>query len=271
MKDLQNKIVLITGGGEGLGKLMALHFAREGSRVVIWDINREAAEQVVDQIKLSGGHGFALECNVTNREEVYKLAGMVKKEIGKVDVLVNNAGIVNHKTFLESSDEEILNTMNVNAISHFWTTRAFLPEMIEENSGHIVTIASSAGWIGVAGLADYCASKFAIVGFDEALRMEFLKKGLSGMKTTCVTPFFIDTGMFEGLRTKFDFLLPVLKEEDVAKEIVKAVKNDQAYLKMPWMINAIPMFRLIPTALMDWAADFLGVNENIEEFKGRNQ
>lgn len=100
------------------------------------------------------------------------------------------------KDLLDLQDEEILSTMNVNAISHFWTIKAFLPEMIEHNRGHIVTIASLAGTVGVNKLTDYCASKYAAVGLDAALRLELATNGYSKIKTTVVCPWFIDTGMF---------------------------------------------------------------------------
>lgn len=92
----------------------------------------------------------------------------------------------------------IQKTIDVNTVSHQWTVRAFLPKMLENNKGHIVTVASIAGFLGVSGLADYCASKFGAVGFDEALRME-LKSLNSKVTTTCIAPYFIDTGMFTGV------------------------------------------------------------------------
>lgn len=101
--------------------------------------------------------------------------------------------------------------MNINTTAHFWTVREFLPEMIKKNHGHVVTIASIAGWIGVRGLADYCASKFGAVGFDESLRFE-LRALKSNVKTTCICPYFINTGMFDGVKSKFPLLFPILTE-----------------------------------------------------------
>ena len=119
------------------------------------------------------------------------------------------------KDFLELPDDKIEATFDINVLSLFWTGKAFLPSMIQRNRGHIVTIASASGLIGVARLADYASSKWAAVGFDESLRAE-LSKVAPGVMTTVVCPFYINTGMFRGVRSRFPFLLPILEEDDVA-------------------------------------------------------
>ena len=158
--------------------------------------------------------------------------------------------------------------MEVNIIAHFWTAKAFLPDMIAANHGHIVTIASAAGWIGVAGLADYCASKFAAVGFDESIRME-LKKRKSKVRTTCICPYYINTGMFDGVKSRLSFLLPILEEEKVSGKIVKAIKKNRSIVKMPWLVYTVPMLRLVPAAILDGMAAFLGISRSMDEFRGR--
>lgn len=271
MKDLNGQIVLITGGGSGIGRLMALNFAKEGSRLVLWDLNYESAQSVADEIKQTGGDAWAYACDVSDKDFVYDVADKVKKEVGKVDILVNNAGVVSGKPFLECTDEQVRRTMEVNILAHFWTVKSFLPEMINTNHGHVVTIASAAGWIGVAGLADYNASKFAAIGFDEALRMELRKKGLTGVKTTCICPYYINTGMFEGVKTRFNFLLPILDQYDVSNKIVKAIKNDRSYLKMPPIVYTVPLLRLLPANIFDMIADILGISSTMDEFVGRGE
>ena len=100
--------------------------------------------------------------------------------------------------------------------------------------------------------------------------MEFKKKKLKGVKTTVVCPFFIDTGMFEGVKTKFSFLLPILKEKKVVNKIVKAIKKNKAVLRMPWLVSTVPLLRVIPTCMMDWIAKFLGISSSMDDFKGRD-
>ena len=149
------------------------------------------------EIKGKGQKAFAYTIDLCKREEVYKLAATVTKEVrispcylperradspqvGNVSILINNAGIVTGKTLMECPDELMRKTFDVNVVSHFWTLKAFLPHMMANNHGHIVTVASMAGHVGVAGLVDYCASKFAAVGLDESLRAEFKKLKLDG-------------------------------------------------------------------------------------------
>ena len=140
---------------------------------------------------------------------VYSTAEKVREEVGKVDILINNAGVVSGRPFLECTDNQLRRTMEVNALAHFWTVKAFLPDMISSNKGHIVTVASAGGIVGSAGLVDYSASKFAAFGFDEALRSE-LKKQRLNIQTTVVCPYFIKGEMFAGVKTRFSFLLPIL-------------------------------------------------------------
>jgi all-trans-retinol dehydrogenase (NAD+) len=125
-----------------------------------------------------------------------------------VDILINNAGIVSGKKILDITERDLKKTFDVNAISHVFTVKEFLPEMLKQDKGHIVSIVSVAGIIGVPGLSDYCGSKFAAFGIDESLRLE-LKNLKSNVTTTCVCPYFINTGMFEGVKTDFP-LLPML-------------------------------------------------------------
>eukprot|EP01126_Amoeba_proteus_P037878 TRINITY_DN3925_c0_g1_i12.p1 TRINITY_DN3925_c0_g1~~TRINITY_DN3925_c0_g1_i12.p1 ORF type:complete len:166 (+),score=32.65 TRINITY_DN3925_c0_g1_i12:460-957(+) len=161
-------------------------------------------------------------------------------------------------------------TMKVNTEAHFWTVRAFVPDMVARNRGHVVTIASAAGISGTTGLADYCASKFAAFGFDEALRLEFKSKGKDGCNTTCVCPFFIDTGMFDGCRSRFSFLLPILKPDYVADRIVIGILENQNYVLLPDLVWIVFLVRfLCPTWLQDRVAQFLGLTTAMDHFVGR--
>ncbi|WAR18076.1 RDHE2-like protein [Mya arenaria] len=152
------------------------------------------------------------------------------------------------------------------------TVKAFLPDMMTRNHGHIVNIASSAGLIGVTGLADYCASKFAAVGFDESLRFELMAQGKTGINTTVVCPFFINTGMFEGAKTRFPFLLPILEPAYVADKIVEAVLCNQTLLALPrilYVFFAIKGF--IPSTSGYLLSKYLGAHNLMDEFKGRQK
>lgn len=157
-KDVSEDIVLITGGGSGLGRLLAIRFGKLGAKVIVWDLNQSGLEETCRLVKEVKGKAFSYICDVSDRYAVYEMANKVRQEVGKVTILINNAGIVSGKRFLETPDDKIIKTFEVNAISHFWTTKAFLPDMMATNKGHIVSIASVAGLSGSVRLSDYCAS-----------------------------------------------------------------------------------------------------------------
>lgn len=240
-KDIAGETVLITGAGSGIGRLLALRFAKHGARIVVWDLNLEAAKETAKIIN-EGGEAFAYYCDVSKPQNVYEAAALVKREVGKVDILVNNAGIVTGKRFLECPDHMIQKTFEVNAISHFWTCKAFLPDMQESNHGHIVSIASMAGQSGVVRLTDYCASKFAAVGFEESLRMELFSEGYTGINSTVICPYFINTGMFEGAKPG---IFTMMSPEYVADQIVAAVLVNQEVLLLPKSFNFLMVLKAI--------------------------
>jgi all-trans-retinol dehydrogenase (NAD+) len=268
MKTVKDKLVLITGGASGIGRLMALDFARRGARVAVWDISGEALRSLEAGARQEGLAIRGMVCDASDREEVYRQARALTAELGPVDILVNNAGVVTGLSFLETPDEKILKTFAVNTLAPFWTCKAFLPAMLERDTGHIVNIASAAGIIGVVGLADYSASKFAIFGFDEAIRME-LRRRKSAVRTTVVCPFFIDTGMFQGVRTRFPLLLPILKSECAARRIVTAVLKNRKRLLIPPFVHSVFWLRLFPPVRFDAVADFFGINHSMDHFTGR--
>jgi all-trans-retinol dehydrogenase (NAD+) len=236
--------------------------------VVVWDLAADALRRLEDEARGRGLSIKGMVCDVTDREAVYRQAAAVQAELGPVDILVNNAGVVSGATFLETPDEKIVKTMQVNTFSLFWTCKAFLPGMIARNSGHIVTIASAAGIIGVKGLADYSASKFAAVGFDEAIRME-LRGRKSAVRTTVICPFFIDTGMFQGVQTRFPLLFPIMKSETVARRMVRAVVRRRQRVVMPPAVFGVFFLRLFPAWVIDVCADFFGISHSMDHFTGR--
>ncbi|KAM4556707.1 epidermal retinol dehydrogenase 2-like isoform 1-T1 [Fundulus diaphanus] len=272
-KNITGEVVLITGAGSGIGRLMTKEFAARGTVLVLWDINEEGLKETAKLAKSGGAsRAYYFVCDCSNKNEVYRVADQVKREVGDVSILVNNAGIVTGKKFMDAPDSLIEKTMEVNTMAHFWTYKAFLPAMIANNHGHLVSIASSAGLIGVNGLADYCASKFAAVGFAESVGLELLATGKDGIKTTIVCPYFINTGMFDGCQTKWPRLLPILNAENVAKKIIHAVLTDQVYLLLPksmYFIAALKNF--LPTKQGFLLGQYLGAFNLMDTFRGRSK
>lgn len=270
-KDVKGQKVLITGAGSGLGKLMAHRFKDLGCDLVLWDINGEAVEQIAKEFQ-GKINCKAYTVDLANRDQIAQMADKVRREFGSIDILVNNAGIVTGRKFLECPDGLMEKTMQVNTNAHFWTTKAFLPEMIARNCGHIVSIASSAGLFGVNGLADYCASKFGAVGFDESLRNELHAMGKTGVHTTVVCPYFINTGMFNGVKTRFPGVLPILDPEDTVTKIMDAILCNQTMIILPrFLYVAYALKGILPVKAAQVMNNYMGVSESMDTFVGRAQ
>lgn len=269
-KNIKGQRVLITGAGSGLGRLMSQRFAKLGCTLVLWDINEEGNEETASQVKELGAQVRAYTVDLSKREDIYRTADKVKNDLGEIDILVNNAGIVTGKKFLECPDSLIQKTMDVNATAHFWTVKAFLPSMLRKNKGHVVSIASGAGHFGVNGLCDYCASKFAAYGFDETLRAELAVQKKTGVHTTVVCPYYIDTGMFSGIQTKFPRILPFLEPEYVVDKIIDAVLTNQAVILIPKVLYWMVIIKnMVPTKGLTLFADYFGLSTSMDEFRGR--
>ncbi|GBM05828.1 Protein dhs-3 [Araneus ventricosus] len=257
------------GGGSGIGRLMALRFAKHGARIVVWDLNLSGAQETMKMVKDQGGEAFAFRCDVSQPQAVYDAAAKVKQEVGKVDILVNNAGIVTGKRFLDCPDEKIKKTFEVNALAHFWTCKAFLPDMMAENKGHIVSISSLVGLIGAIGLTDYCASKFASVGFEESLKLELYEEGYNGIKSSVVCPYMFNSGMFDGLNPG---LFPMLTPEYVADNIVSAVLTNQEVIIIPgYFAVLIALKALFPTKCIYIMNSLYDPDNAMDGFKGREK
>ena len=268
MRSFRDQKVLITGSTRGLGKLIAAALASEGASVILWGRNTAALEAVAKPINERGGQCAAYLCDVADREQIYETARRVIREHGAIDILIHCAGVVSGKSLLEISDEAIEQSFAVNALSLFWTTRAFLPAMIEQGHGHIVTIASAAGLIGIPFLTDYSASKHAAVGFDDALRCELRHLGHRNIRTTAVCSYFISTGMFDGAAAATP-LFPILTPEYATRRIVTAIRRGRRRLLLPETVMAVYLLRLLPTPVFDWIARILGVAKSMDRFKGR--
>ena len=265
--NLRGSRILVTGGARGMGLAIAKGAAARGASVVLWDRDAEALRAA--EAEVAGAEPVVGQAvDVADRGAVDAAAARLVSERGPVDILVNNAGVVSGKRFADLSPEEVERTLAVNAASLFWTTRAFLPAMIRRGRGRIVTMASAGGLVGVPGLSDYCASKFAAVGFHESLRAE-LRRAAPGVGATLVCPFFVNTGMFAGVRTRFPRLLPILEPETVAEAALRAVERDRALVIRPRFVHSLKLLRLLPAGWLDPIAAFFGIHAAMDTFSGR--
>ncbi|KAG5675254.1 hypothetical protein PVAND_005169 [Polypedilum vanderplanki] len=242
-KDLNGELCVITGGGGGLGRLLAMRLVRLGVKVILWDISQQGLDESKKIVDSMGGWCRSQIVDISKRQEVYKAAEDIKNQYGNVTLLINNAGVLSGRALLDTPDHLIERSFNVNVIAHFWTVKAFLPTMIEKDHGHIVTIASMAGHVGIAKLIDYCSTKFAAVGFDEALRLELEVMGIKNIHTSVICPYFIQaTGMFDDVNSRW---VNTLSSNDVADRIIEAVRKNEKMALIPWYFNIMLILKTI--------------------------
>ena len=196
---LDDRTAIVTGSRRGISRAIALALAKEGANVVVSDINQEDCEKVVNEIKGLGGKGMALKCDITSRAEVEDMVIRTVAEFGKLDILVNNAGIITFKPFLELTDEDWDNTINVNLKGQFICAQAAAREMTKNKWGRIINIASiSSGGCGIAFplVAHYTASKGGVTALTEALALELTPQGIN---VNAICPGAINTDMAKGV------------------------------------------------------------------------
>jgi len=277
----RDKLVLITGAGHGIGRLLALKFAQQGARLALWDIQPELLRAVEQEVLVICGNSNdthttqqqrvqSFIVDVASREQVATASATVLNNMGVVDILINNAGVVNGLSFLDLSHEDIQRTFNVNALAPLWTLKSFLPRMMSRNSGHVVSIASAAAYSYATGLSDYCASKAALVAFHHSLRLE-LRKCRSKVHSTLVLPYHIDTGMFHNIQINWlvRTLFPTLKAEEVAEKILIAIERKQHVLTLPYVLSwLIPLLLALPVTVCDWITEFVGGKAGMDSYTG---
>ena len=197
---LDNKTAIVTGARRGIGHAIALALAKEGANIVVSDISQEDCQKVVTEIEGLGRRGLAVKCDVTSKAEVDVMVKKAVTEFGKLDILVNNAGIIAFKPFLELTEEDWDNTLNVNLKGQFLCAQAAAKEMSKNKWGRIINIASiSSGGCGIAFplIAHYTASKGGVMALTEAIALELTPHGIN---VNAICPGAIDTDMAKGIK-----------------------------------------------------------------------
>ncbi|XP_035737894.1 estradiol 17-beta-dehydrogenase 11-like isoform X1 [Vespa mandarinia] len=273
MKDISGEIALVTGAAGGLGRAIAIGLANHGVIVVIWDINQNGIEETMELIKAAGGTCYGYVCDVRNRDDIYKTAEIVREEVGQVTILINNAGVINIGIFWKTSDDLLSRLMEVNIMSQFWnlfqTVKAFLPAMIESNTGHIVNIASIGGLVGCPAIVDYCASKYSVVGFSEALQLELDFHGHDVSITSVCPTFILNTGM---PAAKFSGHLPTVSPQDVAECTVTSIRCNRKIVLVPnYMYFLLFMKWIVPHRFYSKVLRYLMPMDRTEFYPIENQ
>ncbi|XP_071561649.1 epidermal retinol dehydrogenase 2-like [Temnothorax nylanderi] len=258
-KEVAGEIVLITGAGHGIGKELAIQYASLGAKVVCLDVNKHTNEETANQI---GKNAYAYRCDVTKREEIFALAKKVKEEVGDVTILVNNAGIMPCRAFLDYTADEIEQIFNINVLAHFWMLQAFLPIMIEKNYGHVVALSSIAGIAGLPNLIPYSASKHAVKGLMDAIDNELrvTSKEKSQIKFTTIYPYMVDTGLYKNpkINKMLEAFLQPSSPKDTAAQIIKAQRQNIRNKSVPsFWFSLVAFVRILPENAQISITDFI--------------
>ena len=196
--ELENKVVVITGAGSGIGAATAALFAKHAAKVIVSDLNMESAQEVVDGIKKAGGTSFAVQANVTKFEEVEALVSKAVNEYGQLDVMVNNAGIggKNQKKTADHTHEDWHNVIAVNQTGVFYCMQVALQQMMKQGYGNIVNVASLAGLKPSGYNLSYSASKYAVVGMTKSAALEYGRKNI---RINAVCPGYTNSALLDQL------------------------------------------------------------------------
>jgi NAD(P)-dependent dehydrogenase (short-subunit alcohol dehydrogenase family) len=214
-RSLNGKVVAITGGARGIGKATATALVRKGCRVAIGDLDLALAEETAAGL---GGGTVALALDVTDRSSFEAFLDEAERQLGPIDVVVNNAGIMPVTPFVEERSDSVRRQVDINLHGVITGTQLAIERMVPRRTGNIVNIASQAGKAGIPGIATYSATKHAVVGLSEAVRAELRE---TGVEVACVMPTVVNTELTSGVGQKW--VKPV-EAADVANEIVDALE-----------------------------------------------
>jgi len=272
IESVAGKKVLITGAAMGMGRLYAERAVAElAAAVVLWDVNTAALNDTAAALKASGGTVFTYTVDLSQRAEIEHAAQQVRDDIGDIDILINNAGIVRGKYFWEHDNSaDIWPTVAINSLAPMYVTRAFLPTMMaNRRESRVVTMASAAGLVSNPRMSVYCGSKWAAVGWSDSLRLELEQVGAKQVRVTTVCPTYIKTGMFEGARGPL--MTPLMTPEYVVERVWRAMKRGTPLVTLPWTVRLSMLLKgLLPLPVWDFVAGrIFGVYSSMKDFKGR--
>ena len=272
MQTVENTIVLVTGAAMGMGRLYAERaIAERATAVLLWDVNGPALEQTRLELAALGGNVHAYVVDLGSVSEIATAAARVRSEIGDPDIVINNAGVVRSKPFWEHDPiRDIAFVMDINTLALMHVAREFLPGMIAGGrEARLLNVASASGMLSVPKMSVYTASKWAVIGWSDSVRLELRDAGHDHVKVTTLIPSYIKTGMFDGARAPL--LTPLLEPADVVDKAWRAMKQGKPRLMLPWTVALSGALRgLLPQPLWDWLAGrVFKVYSSMDEFTGR--
>lgn len=234
MNRFEGQVVVVTGAGRGIGRSIALSFAKEGADVVCISRTQANSDKVAEEIRQMGRKAWAFGIDVADSAAVNEMSATVLKEAGKIDVLVNNAGVTRDNLFMRMSEEEWDTVINTNLKGAYLLCKSFIRSFIKQRSGRIINIASIVGLTGNAGQCNYAASKAALVGFTKSLAREVASRSIT---VNAIAPGFIETDMTgalsENVKEAFLKEIPmnqIGKPEDIAGAALFLASTDARYI-----------------------------------------
>lgn len=268
MTKIKDNCVLITGGGSGIGRLMGKIALQKGAKcLIIWDINEQNMQDTKHELSKLG-RVYTQKVDVSNSHDVEAAAKQAKTTCGNIDIVINSAGIVaNNKPFSQQAITDIERTMRINATAPMLVTAQFLSDMISNNKGHVCNIGSAAGMISNPNMSVYAASKWAVIGWSDSVRIE-LKQQKSNVHISTIAPYYINTGMFDGVKSRF---FPILKAEKVAAKIIRSIEKNKNFTGIPFGFHFIRFWQaILPSCLFDFIfGEVVGIYHGMENFTGR--
>jgi len=234
--DYSGKVVVITGASSGIGEQSAEEFAKLHGDIILVSRNEEKLQDIAKRLSKYHTKVFVHTCDVSKKDQVEAMGKIILEKFGTVDVLVNNAGFGIHNIVNEITIEEMESQIMTNFFGMMYCTKTFLPKMLEQRSGHIVNVASVAGSIGIPGMASYCASKFAMLGFSESLYHEL--KG-TGVGITVVSPIMVRTNFFnhKSFGNMPRYSATSLSSKTVANAVVRAASSPRLEIVVPQFVR----------------------------------
>ena len=235
--NFKNKVVVITGASSGIGEAAAEQFAKKGANIVLVARRKDKLDEVERKLSKYSTKILVQVCDVSDKEQVKLMSEKVIETFSKIDVLVNNAGFVIYGKVEELSIEDIESQMKTNYFGTINCTKYFLPHFLKQNSGHMVNVASVGGSFGVLGIASYCATKYAMLGFSEGLHHELHGTNVG---VTAVSPIMVRTNLFDHPSfknfTKYATGIS-LSADTVAKAIIKASNSSRLEIVVPSFVR----------------------------------
>lgn len=269
-KDISKEIVLITGGGSGLGRQIALELARyKPKKIILWGRNTQTLSDTCNDILSLGVACVYMVCDVGIKSKIDQQSEIVQQEHGPVTILINNAGVVAPGRILELKDDDIETIFRVNILAQLRTLRAFIPSMQNNKHGHIVTIGSCLGLMGINQTCAYASSKFGLTAYAESLSYIINKETYPGINTTVIYPFQINNNMFAGCTSRFPWMFPPVDEKFTAMKTVKAILTNTTAVIIPQYICIIyALHMLLPFSVDFLIGEFCGMSTAMESFQG---